>query len=151
MYKDSEDRRAQSRKFTPWVGKKCAEIVRFEYSWQFSFPPAGSVTVASIWRLLDKTNVVLCSLDDGQRFGLPAAVDAAQNAWIHIFNKTVRDVSLSPVGDLRISFENDIVLEALINSSGYESWNAAVFDQGRDTNIVATGSGHLAIFERPSS
>jgi len=134
--------------FEPWIGKKCSEIVRHEHSWQFSFAPAGSVTVESLWRIIVNDGVVLCSLDDGQRFGLPKPVDAAQAAWEIIFGKIVRAVLVSGTGDLTIQFETGAVLEILINSSGYESWNAASWSDTTKRNIIATGGGELTIFEQ---
>jgi len=124
------------------------DIIRYEYSWQFSFPPAGSVTVASFWRIVVDNRVVLCSLDDGQRFGLPKPIDAAQTAWEIIFDKLVRTVTVNENGDLIIRFETGAVLEILINSSGYESWNAASWSGTKKRNIIATGGGELAIFEQ---
>lgn len=140
----------RSELFKPWVGQKCSDIVRYEYSWQFSFAPAGSVTIESLWRIIHDSRVVLCSQDDGQKFGLPQHVDAALEAYKLIYGKTVSAVVVEN-GDLTIIFAGDLRLQALVNSSGYESWNAACWSAVRNLNIVAVGSGELAIFEQPAS
>jgi len=75
-------------------------------------------------------------------------VDAAQAAWEIIFGKIVRAVLVSGTGDLTIQFETGAVLEILINSSGYESWNAASWSDTTKRNIIATGGGELTIFEQ---
>ena len=57
-------------------------------------------------------------------------------------------VEVNENGDLIIRFETGAVLEILINSSGYESWNAASWSETTKRNIIATGGGELAIFEQ---
>jgi hypothetical protein len=138
----------RERLLEPWIGKKCAEIIRHEYSWQFSFPPAGGVNVSSLWRIILDNRVVLCSLDDGQRFGLTKHMDVAQSAWEIIFGKIVLSASVNENGGLVVRFENGATLQILINSGGYESWNAASWSDEIKRNIVATGGGELAVFEQ---
>jgi len=141
------ERQAPSALFKPWIGKKCSDIVRHEYSWQFSFPPAGSVTIESFWRITLDHRVVLCSFDDGKKFDLPEHVDAAQAAKELIFDEVVQAVRVNDNGDLIVSFENEANLEILINSRMYESWNAASWSESKKLLIVATGGGALTIFE----
>ncbi len=52
------------------------------------------------------------------------------------------------MGDLTISFDGDVSLNILVNSSGYESWNAGIQSETKHVWVVATPGGELAVFEQ---
>lgn len=123
-----------------WVGKRCTEIVRNEFSWTFAFE-AGAVTATCTWRVLHDGGIVLTSSDDGHQFGLPAPLDAQEAAQV-LVGQRVTAVQVAPLtSDMRITLNYDTVVELLNHSASYEAWEATVTVEGHRAHIIALGGG----------
>src|SRR4051812_10142589 len=57
------------------LGRRVVEVVENEFSWHFVLSEGGCVTPSCPWRLIRDGHIVLSDDDQGQQFGLPAAVD----------------------------------------------------------------------------
>jgi hypothetical protein len=84
---------------------------------------------------------VLTSEDDGQRFGLPAPINAADKCAKYLLGTTIQAIHLrDATADVSIDFAGDLGLEIIPTSSGYESW------QLRDpfgSTFYAQGGGQI--------
>jgi hypothetical protein len=119
----------------------CTEVKKTGHLWQFRFGgDAATLNLECPWRLLSQGMIVYGSDDDGQQFGLPEPIDGVK--------QTAKLLAVSPVasldvreacGDLSLTFENGIVLEAFNGSSGYEGWTCS----GTKGTVVAQGGGSL--------
>ncbi|MDB4908077.1 MAG: hypothetical protein JWO05_2861 [Gemmatimonadetes bacterium] len=100
--------------------------------------------VESTWRLVSGHRVALADLDHEQMFGLTRPVDAVERLLTLLGDRTCTAANLvEDTGDLHLSFGSEARLEALVNSSSYESWTLTDPD---GTQLVATGGGRLAQF-----
>lgn len=119
------------------------DATRREYDWLFTFDGQASLVVECLWRLVKDNRIRLTNLDDGQRFGLPAPVDAAVAIKSRLENALIDAVTLrSGTLDLQLAFSNGHTLEIIPDSSGYEAWNLL----GVDQQFVACAAGDLAVF-----
>jgi hypothetical protein len=124
------------------VGQPCA-VTRREHDWVFDFSDGRSVTVEAVWRLVSSTAILLTNGDDGQRFGLPAPVDAQQKANALLAETLVERARIEAVtSDLVVWVANGLRLDILNNSSGYEGWQGGA---GKIL-VVAQGGGNLTVF-----
>jgi len=127
-----------------WLIGRTAESITFDKPsfWVFKFGPDALISVECLWRIIQQSRVVLTSEDHGQRFGLPAPVDAKAECIALLNGQAVTAASLKVVtADLVITFSSDLRLEIIPTSSGYESW------QMRDptgANYVAQGGGQIS-------
>jgi hypothetical protein len=127
-----------------WLTKHRFEsVIRREYDWVFRFDEEACLVVECLWRLLEGERIRFTSCDDGNKFGLPAPVDAALEVNQRIANAKVDLVQLR-LGtlDLAVKFDSGHVLEVIPNSAGYEAWDLGC----RSARFIATGGGELAIF-----
>jgi hypothetical protein len=105
------------------VGRRIEAVEKKDYSWFFSFDD-GSIATESFWRLITTHGVVVTSEDHGQKFGLPAPVDAAEVIKKEVGGKVVDQFILDEqTGDLSLHC-GDKTLQFLTTSSGYEGWRA---------------------------
>jgi murein DD-endopeptidase MepM/ murein hydrolase activator NlpD len=112
--------------------------------WSFSFGNSG-LTVTSPWRIRSQGSIAVAGYDHGQRFGLPAPVDAVNETLRLVSSSSVDGIAIDPeTADLRISFQNGCALEVFHESSGHEGWNIA---SKSGVMIVAMGGGEIAIWE----
>ena len=104
------------------LGKQLSTIEKHPYSWAFHFDNA-ILDALSLWRLLARGTILVTSADDGHLFGLPSPVDAKSLIQQEVGAHSVVTVEsgLAP-SDLRVHFENEVVLEILNLSAGYECW-----------------------------
>src|SRR4051794_15385743 len=86
------------------VGRKLESIERFGFSWQFQFGSGITLTVEAGWRFVTDEGIEVTSEDDGQKFGLPAPVEAAALGMSVVRDKSVTEVQITPYADLIISF-----------------------------------------------
>jgi hypothetical protein len=118
-------------------------VERREYDWVFTFDGGIPLTAECLWRLLADGVICCTSNDDGQKFGLPAPMDAAAKLddclrGCRIVAATMREGSL----DLSLTFDNGIALELIPDSCGYEAWQLA-----REAEFfVAAGQGQVHHF-----
>jgi hypothetical protein len=70
--------------------------------------------------------MLVCSNDHGHPFGLPAPFDALARARSALGAARVTEVKIrNAAPDLVIRFDNGVVLELLVLSSGYECWETS--------------------------
>lgn len=85
--------------------------------------------------------MAVTSEDDGQKFGLPAPVDAALRAADMLRGIKVLAVRLQGgTADIRLDFADDFRLDVIPSSSGYESWQISA--PGGHW-LVAQGGGQI--------
>jgi hypothetical protein len=133
--------------YEPLLGQRLQSVEKQDYTWFFTFNDQIAVSTESPWRFMAKGRIVVTSEDDGHQFGLPAPVDAAQRVLseIGVIPVTTSIVDAS-TGDLTIKFGNDVYIQFLQMSCGYESWRLGI----NGTDVFCTGGGQIAIFRRPS-
>jgi hypothetical protein len=124
------------------VGRAVSEVSFLEPTlWRFSLGPREHIAVECLWRLIRCSRVVRCSSDHGRQFGLPAPVDAAQEAAELLSATSVSAVQLrKATADIRLDFSGDVCVEIIPDSSGYESWQ--VYAPG-GVCFVAQGGGQI--------
>ena len=126
------------------AGRRLTAVTKREFDWAFTFDAPGSgLGVASLWRIVSESGIALTSEDDGQKFGLPEAVDGEREAKCLLSGKAVQRISIRPdTGDITIHFSDGTTLEALNTSAGYESWEIGI----DGLRVIGVGGGQLAIF-----
>jgi hypothetical protein len=123
--------------------RRLLSVIRQEHQWVFEFECNSGVTVECLWRLLEDGRIRVTSEDDGQQFGLPAPVVAADEVSRRIVGSSVVSVALRDgTLDLELRFQTSHVLQIVPTSSGYEAWNAG----NGERQYIAVGGGELAIF-----
>jgi hypothetical protein len=125
-----------------WLaGRAVCEVSFHEPIWWFDFGSEIRVSVECLWRVVEHRRVILTSQDHGHQFGLPAPVDAIAKCTELFSKRRVVAVQLrEATADLLIEFTDDLRLEIIPDSAGYESW------QLRDpsgTSFVAQGGGRI--------
>lgn len=134
-----------------WAGNRCTAVVRDGHSWSFGFGTAGGITAMCPWRLVNQDRIVLTSEDEGQRFGLPAPIDAAKEAQGLLSSLLVERVSLDEkTADLIIEFAGPMQLQFWNNSSGYEGWQANVTTSGGHSVVIGLGGGGTSGYDLPT-
>ena len=117
-------------------------VERREHDWFFDFASGMKLTAFGPWRIIANGQIALASEDDGQKFGLPAAVAGESLALKLLGESPVGNLSVrDETSDLVIVFYSGAVLEILNMSMGYEGWWAGM----ESLEIVAQGGGQLAI------
>ncbi len=124
-------------------------VSRREHDWLITFDGQVSLVVTCLWRLVEGNRIRLTNSDDGQQFGLPAPVDAAETINSRLENATIVAVTLREgTLDLQLIFDTGFTLEVIPDSSGYEAWNVLASDE----QCIAVGGGDLVIFtEKPDN
>lgn len=103
-------------------GANLTSVLRHPHSWSFQFSSC-SLGVECSWRLIADGRIALTDGDDGHQFGMPAPVDVEiETARRLVGQRVTHAVVASQTADLTISFGDDLRLEVVSNSSGYESW-----------------------------
>ncbi|MFC1834095.1 DUF6188 family protein [Thermodesulfobacteriota bacterium] len=107
-----------------WLeGRSCTNVVRHEYSWQFSFGEGCYLTVWSPWRIVVNGHIIVAHTDHGQKFGGLQPIDVPTRALQVLSARPIKSVIEQPVqGDLSLEFDGGARLELFADSSGYESW-----------------------------
>jgi hypothetical protein len=107
------------------VGQTLSEITFSEpHHWYFSFRKGGLIHAETAWRLIKAGSIKLTNEDHGQRFGLPAPVDAEVQLRSMLHDQTVSMAEIrSDTRDIILIFESGERLEVLPLSSGYECWH----------------------------
>ncbi|MEJ6790931.1 DUF6188 family protein [Brevundimonas sp. BR2-1] len=128
------------------VGRSC-RVERREADWAFDLLNKTGLAVGCHWRLVSPDGIVLTDEDHGQRFGLPEPVDAEAQANALLAGATVSSAAVDQVtADLCLRFSNDLRLDLVNNSSGYEGWQGSFDHGGNEASIIAMGGGGLAFF-----
>jgi Family of unknown function (DUF6188) len=123
-------------------GLKCTEVAHYaSYSWSFDFEGKFRLNVQCPWRLVDESGIRVGGEDDGQRFGLPAPVDAAKRAMDLLSVTWLKEVIVArKTGDICLEFASGARLEVFNNSSGYEGWNCGT---PSGLQIIGMGGGGI--------
>ncbi len=110
--------------------------------WTFPLGDGYGLGIPCHWQILAEDRVVLASGDHGQVYGLPAPMDAVEEASKRLSGREVTAVSLaSGSAELEIEVEGGSVLRTFNDSSGYEGWQLT----GPDEKWwVAQGGGNVS-------
>ena len=128
------------------VGRSC-RVKRREADWSFELQEDTGFAVGCHWRLVSPDGIALTDEDDGQRFGLPEPVDAETKANALLRGTTVTSATVDRLtADLCLRFSNNLRLDVVNNSSGYEGWQGSFDHDGKGSSIIAMGGGGLAFF-----
>jgi uncharacterized protein DUF6188 len=124
-------------------GKICTRVYEhYPQNFTFEFSEA-SLAVDCLWRIKVGGRIALTSRDHGQKFGLPAPVDAHADASSRLRGRRVLEASMDEnSADLFLEFDDRQRLEVLTDSSGYEPWNL----HAPGVHLVALGGGGIADF-----
>lgn len=110
-------------------------------AWVVQFANGCRLSMSSHWRVVADSRVAVASGDHQQLFGLAEPVDAAVQLRSVIGSRPITAAAIGrDTGDLIIAFGDDVRLEALTDSTGYESW---VLWGPDGTQIVGGGSGAI--------
>ena len=134
-----------------WLqGRACSRVELLPpVPWRFWFAPAHHIAVECLWRIVRGGSVIRTSEDHGHQFGLPAPVDAAQEAHDILSGATVSRVQLrEATADIRLEFGGDLMLEIVPDSSGYESWQIYA---PAGVRYVAQGGGQICTWTETSN
>lgn len=127
------------------VGQSLTLVRNEGTSWAFIFSGADAIFTEEPWRVVTPQGILISSLDDRERFGLPAPIDAGEAVIEALQGEDVTGATYDPcTGDLEIEISGDRKLQFLQLSSGYESWRLHL----RDTEFICLGGGALAEFPR---
>jgi hypothetical protein len=127
---------------TMMLRQPCTYVEKARHLWQFRFGDGdATLNVECPWRLLLNGAIAFGGDDDGQQFGLPAALDGVKETEKLLLASPVRSVEVrSGCSDLSLTFQNGVRLEAFNGSSGYEGWTCS--GKGGIT-VVAQGGGNF--------
>src|SRR3954447_20036988 len=104
------------------VGRRIESFTRNEYEWWLMFNEKQYLAIACLWRLIHMGRIRGTSADDGQWFGLPAPVDAAQEVNNRIAGELIESVKLQEgTLDIEFRFDNGYSVEVIPDSAGYEA------------------------------
>ena len=121
-------------------GLQLLSVEKQDYSWIFVFGEDVSLITESSWRLISKDRIIVTSEDHDQQFGLPKPVDAAERVLSCAADSTIESVAIcTSTGDLSIKLNNQVHLQLLQMSCGYESWS--LYIHGIQT--ICTGGGNI--------
>ena len=82
--------------------------------WYFTFGGDGGIGAECLWRILKHGRIALCSNDHGQKFGLPAHIDAAAKGVELLANRIVETCHVrETTTDITIGFSGDFLLEVI--------------------------------------
>ena len=102
----------------------------------------GTAIDAQFWRLLRDSGAVVSIFDHGQRYGLPAEIDAIESLRGEVVGKPLTDATMDDkTGDLLFRFEGGLALQ-VFNFTDFEIWTVR-FPDG-----IEEYSNH-ALRERP--
>jgi len=106
------------------VGAALTRVERLPHKyWVFHFGKNVRLNIEAPWRLISKDSILVTREDDGQKFGLPAPVDAEAELRKRIEGHQVTAAATNrATSDLTLQFDNSFTLEVFNDSSGYECW-----------------------------
>jgi hypothetical protein len=106
------------------IGECLKSVKRLDYDWDLRFDAGSSLMFQSVWRLVSDAAIEVTSEDDGQQFGVKTPIDAAAVLRAKIGDKPITDVRIDhTTSDLWLYFGEDLRLEVVSTSSGYEAWS----------------------------
>ncbi len=124
-------------------GLALADIVQLEGApyWTLTFEDA-SCHLSCFWRLLKENNVALSVTDEGQFFGLGKPFSIRQYFRDRVFGQKIIDITIgTPIADLRINLSGGFIVEAFIDSGGYEGWSLST----SGIHLQSLGGGNILV------
>jgi hypothetical protein len=113
-------------------------------SWNFIFADKIGVGVSGFWRLLEKNQIVLVSLDHGHQFGLTKPLDLSEEIKKRLSGKKLIKIHVDKdTADLTLTLTDQFKLEVYIASSSYETYDFSIDDK----RYIGLGSGDIAIMD----
>lgn len=133
--------------FSWMVGQRITQVSFNEPSlWFFSFGTNSGIGAECPWRVLEHGSIAVSCEDHGQKYGLPAPIDAVASASSLLVGVEIKGVKVREgTADILISLAGDIHLEIIPFSSGYEGWQVTC-PSGHQ--VIAQGGGQLCTWER---
>ena len=112
--------------------------------WSFIFADEIGVGVSGFWRLLEKNQIVLVSLDHGHQFGLPKPLDLSEEIKKRLSGKKLIKIHVDKdTVDLTLTLTDQFKLEVYIASLGYETYDFSIDDK----RYIGLGSGDISIMD----
>jgi hypothetical protein len=111
------------------------------YSWTFQFSDNISLVVESIWRLFCSERISFISLDHAQMFGHTEPVDLIAKLTQTLSGKMLVSIEFGQEGDLLLRFTDELWLQVLVTSTGYESFSLSM----NGHRYIGLGGGDIAI------
>ena len=130
-----------------WMVGCSITSVRFNEpsQWVFAFEAPSDIGTESPWRVLKDGHVAVSSEDHLQQYGLPAPIDAALATTSMFESLVITFVEVREgTADLCIEFTDQVRLEIIPISSGYESW---IVTTPTSFQVIAQGGGKLSGFK----
>jgi hypothetical protein len=128
------------------IGNEVTRVQAHPFTWQFHFQGDCFVNIECPWRVFEKGTYKFSGADHDQKFGLREPFDVVKETTRLIAGKKVTELSIAKeAADLVLHFEDEVRIELLQNSGGYEAWNVSGPD---GILVVAMGGGKLAVWTR---
>ena len=109
------------------IGTRLESVERLDCDWSLRFEAGSSLMFQSLWRLVSDAAIEVTSEDDGQQFGLKTPVNAAELLKVKVGEQRISDVRIDDAtSDLIFHFGQNLRLEVISTSSGYEAWSLHV-------------------------
>jgi hypothetical protein len=129
------------------IGERLESVKRLDHDWDLRFDAGSTLMFQSLWRLVSDAAIEVTSEDDCQLFGLKTPIDAAAQLKAKIGDKCVSDIRIDGVtSDLTLYFGENLRLEVVSTSSGYEAWSL----HAKEVWIIGR-NGDTAVFSSPKS
>jgi hypothetical protein len=132
-----------ARELPPLHGE-CLEEVELNESraWWLRFTGHVALYIPNLWRLTEGGNICATSEDHNQLFGLERPFDARE-VLQRLFNVPILKAEVTAgTTDLVVTFANDLSLQVLTTSVGYEGWSLLVTGRHR---FIARGAELLEV------
>ena len=122
-----------------FIGKKIVKIN--DMGLMFVFDGEESLTVECPWRLRNTKTVFLGSSEYNLKETRQETFEKLQNL---LLGKKIKEIIITPViSDLKIKFNDDLLLELFSNSNIYESWTLS---DGKNLLLISLPGGGGCIF-----
>lgn len=129
------------------IGARLESFEKVDYDWDMRFEGGSTLMFQSLWRLVCEASIEVTSEDDGQKFGLPSPVNAAEQLKAKIGENRISDVRIDEAtSDLTFHFGQGLRLEVINTSGGYEAWSLRT----KEVQIIGR-NGDRVIFSSPKS
>ena len=123
-------------------GGRLIEVYKKDYDWFFVFDNGVTAHTECYWRVIANGGIAVSESDHGQKFGLPAPLDAGEWAMKCLSSQVLGSKLRDGTSDITIEFANGAVLELFNTSSGYEGWQMSFADGRR---FIALGGGDVTL------
>ncbi len=114
-------------------------------SWCFYFADNIYIQSTGFWRIFHKNKIIFVSLDNGTNFGRLEKYDLKDEIEKLLKEKKLLEIRVDKnTADLVLSLSEDIKVEILISSCGYETYNFNF----ANNRYIGLGSGEIGIVEK---